>query len=251
MGRKTNPIILRVGNILRSWDGKWFSDRRVEYRKNLLADITIRGYFDKEHRTTSISKIEIERNQQETVLTIHTSRPAMVIGRGGSGIEKIQKDLRRLLKMGRSLRINVQEVNNPDTDAPAVATQVVEQLERRFAYRRILKQTVSRAMQAGALGVKITVGGRLNGAEIARSEWLGEGSVPLHTFRADISYANKVAHTTYGTIGVKVWINRGDLVVGEKEEIEEEVKKETKVSRRSSLAKAAKASVKVKTAKTK
>lgn len=251
MGRKTNPIILRVGNILRSWDGKWFSDRRVEYRKYLLADIAIREYFNKEHRTTSISRIEIERNQQETVLTIHTSRPAVVIGRGGSGIEKIQKDLRKLLKMGRNLRINVQEVNNPDTDAAAVATQVVEQIERRFAYRRVLKQTVQRAMQAGALGVKVMVGGRLNGAEIARSEWLGEGSVPLHTFRADISYANKVAHTTYGTIGVKVWINRGDLVVGEEEETEEEVLKKPKVSHRSTLAKAAKASVKVKTIKAK
>lgn len=252
MGRKTNPSILRVGNILRSWDGKWFSDRRVIYRRHLLADIAIREYFKKEHRTTSISRIEIERNQQETVLTIHTSRPAMVIGRGGSGIEKIQKDLRGVLKIGRNLRINVQEVNNPDTDAAAVATQVVEQLERRFAYRRVLKQTVSRTMQAGALGVRVLVAGRLNGAEIARSEWLGDGNVPLHTFRADISYANKVAHTTYGTIGVKVWINRGDLIVSEEEEeVEEKVKSKSEVSRRSSLAKAAKASVKVKTAKAK
>lgn len=252
MGRKTNPIILRVGNILRSWDGKWFSDRRVDYRKNLLADIAIREYFDKEHRTTSISKIEIERNQQETVLNVHTSRPAMVIGRGGAGIEKIQKDLRKILKMGKNLRINVQEINNPDTDAAAVATQIVEQIERRFAYRRVLKQTVSRTMQAGALGVKVLLAGRLNGAEIARSEWLGEGSVPLHTFRADISYANKVARTTYGAIGVKVWINRGDLIVDEEEETEEKkitAKSKPKTSRRSSLAKAAKASMKVKTPK--
>jgi small subunit ribosomal protein S3 len=252
MGRQTNPIILRVGNITRSWDGKWFSDRRSIFRKHLLADIAIREYFDTAHRTISISKIEIERNQQETVLTIHSSRPAMIIGRGGSGIEKIQKDLRGVLKMGKHLRINVQEVNNPDTDAAAVATQVVEQLERRFPYRRILKQSVSRAMQAGALGAKILVAGRLNGAEIARSEWLGEGNVPLHTFRADISYSNKVAHTTYGTIGIKVWINRGDLVTDEEEEeIEEKVKSKPKASRRSSLAKAAESSVKVKTPKAK
>lgn len=253
MGRKTNPIILRVGNILRSWDGKWFADRRVDYRRHLLADIAIREYFNRELRTTSISKIEIERNQQETVLNVHTSRPAMVIGRGGAGIEKIQKDLRKLLKMGKNLRINVQEIKNPDTDAAAVATQVVEQIERRFAYRRVLKQTVSRTMQAGALGVKILLAGRLNGAEIARSEWLGEGSVPLHTFRADISYANKVARTTYGAIGVKVWINRGDLITDEEEETEEKkvTKSKPKTSPRSSLAKAAKTSVKVKTSKAK
>jgi len=249
MGRKTNPTILRVGNILRVWDGKWFSDRRGSYRDNLLADLAIRKYFDTHHRTTSISKIEVERNQQETVLTVHTSRPAMVIGRGGAGIEKIQGDLKKLLKVGRGLRINVQEIRNPDTDAAAVATQVVEQLERRFPYRRVLKQAVSRTMQAGALGVRVLVAGRLNGAEIARSEWLGEGNVPLHTFRADISYANKVANTTYGTIGVKVWINRGDLIASEEEEIEKEQEDKPKVTRRSSLARAAKTSVKVKASK--
>ena len=252
MGRKTNPIILRVGNILRSWDGKWFSDRRVKFRSNLLADLVIRKYFAKTHRTTSISRIEIERNQQETVLTIHTSRPAMVIGRGGTGIEKIQKDLRRMLKIRKgALRINVQEVRNPDTDAVSVATQVVEQLERRFPFRRVLKQAVSRARQAGALGVRVLVSGRLNGAEIARREWLGEGNVPLHTFRADISYANKVAHTTYGTIGVKVWINRGELKAGEKEETDLKIKggQVKKVTHRTSLAKAAKASAKIKATK--
>jgi small subunit ribosomal protein S3 len=252
MGRKTNPIIMRVGNVLRTWDGKWFSDRRVNYRANLLSDLAIRKYFAQVHRTTSISKMEIERNQQETVLTIHTSRPAMVIGRGGSGIEKIQKDLRRKLKIKRGgLRINVQEVRNPDTDAAAVATQVVEQIERRFPFRRVLKQAVQRARQAGALGVRVLVSGRLNGAEIARREWLGEGNVPLHTFRADISYANKVARTTYGAIGVKVWINRGELKAGGEEEDEVKVKERrvVKQTKRTSLAKAAKASAKIKTSR--
>lgn len=253
MGRKTNPIILRVGNVLRSWDGKWFADRRVDFRRNLLADLMIRRYFAKVHRTTSISKIEIERNQQEIVLTIHTSRPAMVIGRGGTGIERIQKDLRRKLKIRKgALRINVQEIRNPDTDAVAVATQVVEQLERRFPFRRVLKQAVSRARQAGALGVRVLVSGRLNGAEIARREWLGEGNVPLHTFRADVSYASRVAHTTYGTIGVKVWINRGELKTGEEEETDAKVKgtpQTKKTAQRTSLAKAAKESAKIKASK--
>lgn len=238
--------------MLRSWDGKWFSDRRGDYRSNLMADLKIRNYFNKNFRTTSISKIEIERNQQETVLSMHTSRPAMIIGRGGSGIEKIQKDLKRILKIKGKLRINVQEIRNPDTDAVAVATQVVEQLERRFPYRKVLKQTVSRAMQAGALGVRIVIAGRLNGADIARNEWLGEGNVPLHTFRSDISYANKVAITTYGTIGVKVWINRGDLIVEEEQEEEKETDKvKPKKSRRTSLAKAAKSSAPIKPGKKK
>ncbi len=248
MGRKTNPIILRISTILRSWDGKWFSDRRVGYRKNLLLDLAIRHYFLTKHRTTSISRIEIERHQQDTVLTIHTSRPAMVIGRGGSGIELIQKDLKKLLRIKGNLKINVQEILNPDTDAAAVATQAVEQLERRFPFRRVLKQCVSRAMQAGAKGVKILVAGRLNGAEIARKEWLSEGSVPLHTFRADISYACQTAHTSYGTIGVKVWINRGEYVSDKEEKTASPTRPSTH-RRRPSLAKAARESVKVKTLK--
>lgn len=212
MGRKTSPIILRVGNITHNWDAKWFADRDITFRKQLNTDLAIRAYFAKKLRTASISRIEIARDQKEIVLTVHTSRPAVVIGRGGSGIEKIQKELRPLLKGEGRLRINVQEIRNPDTDAVAVATQIVEQIERRMPYRRSLKQSVARSMQAGALGVRIALSGRLNGAEIARREWLAEGNVPLHTFRANISYAKKTAFTTYGTIGVKVWINRGDLM---------------------------------------
>lgn len=166
----------------------------------------------------SISRVEIVRNQRETVLTIHTSRPAVVIGRGGSGIEKIQKDLKRVLGGKGRIRINVQEIRNPDTDAAAMATQIVDQLERRMPFRRVLKQSISRAMQAGAVGVRVSLAGRLNGSEIARTEWLTEGNVPLHTFRADISYAETVAFTTYGTIGVKVWINRGEYVEEEEKE---------------------------------
>lgn len=247
MGRKTNPKILRVGNILRVWDSRWFADRRGDYRRSLLGDLAIRNYFAKKLRNASISRVEIERGpakpaggRQEISLTIHTSRPAMVIGRGGSGIELIQKYITRLLGGEKKLQINVQEVHNPDTDAAAVATQVVEQLERRFPYRRVLKQTISRTMQAGALGARVAVAGRLNGAEIARREWLAEGNVPLHTFRADISYAQRTAYTTYGTVGVKVWINRGDLLP--EEEKPGQRRKARVSSRRRSLAEAAKES---------
>ena len=211
MGRKTNPKILRVGNITHDWDARWFAEKRIDFRTKLIADLKIRNYLKKKLRSASIARVEISRTPRETVLTVHTSRPAVVIGRGGSGIEQIQKDLAKVLKGEGRVRIDVQEVRNPDTDATAVATQVVEQLERRMPFRRVLKGSVQRAMQAGARGIRISLAGRLNGSEIARTEWLAEGNVPLHTFRADISYARHTALTTYGTIGVKVWINRGEI----------------------------------------
>ncbi len=210
MGRKANPTILRISAISRVWDPHWFSDRRPLFRDQLKADLIIRAYLKTSLRMASISRVEIMRDQKETVLTIHTSRPAVVIGRGGSGIEKIQKDLKKKLN-GSRLRINVQEVRNPDTDAAAIATQIVDQLERRMPFRRVLKQSISRAMQAGAVGVRIALAGRLNGAEIARGEWLSDGNVPLHTFRADVVFAEMTAFTGFGTIGVKVWINRGEV----------------------------------------
>lgn len=208
---------MRVGNITHNWDARWFADKAEDFRSKLLQDLKIRRYLTRQMRQASISRVEVARQPRETVLTIHSSRPAVVIGRGGSGIEKIQKDLKAILGPQMRVRINVQEVLNPDTDAAAVATQVVDQLERRMPFRRILKQTIQRSMQAGAKGVRIAMAGRLNGAEIARTEWLAEGNVPLHTFRADISYASKTAFTTFGTIGVKVWINRGDLGVTNEE----------------------------------
>jgi small subunit ribosomal protein S3 len=229
MGRKTQPKILRITATTREWDGKWFSDRRVDYRENLQQDLIIREYLAKNLRMASISRVEIVRDQNDTVLTIHTSRPAMVIGRGGSGIEGIQKGLKKQLPKNK-FRINVQEIRNPDTDAAAVATQVVDQLERRMPYRRVLKQSVQRTRQAGAIGVRIALAGRLNGAEIARTEWLSDGNVPLHTLRADVDYAAREAITTYGTIGVKVWINRGDLL----EETEQEEKKQERRKTRKS-----------------
>jgi len=245
MGRKTGPILLRITNITRTWDPKWFADRPVHFRHHLTQDLRLRGYLDRVFKHASISKVEITRDQKEIVLTIHTSRPAVVIGRGGSGIEKIQKDLKEVLGGMNRVRINVQEILNPDTDAAAIATQVVDQLERRMPYRRVLKQVVSRTMQSGAVGVRVAVGGRLNGSDIARKEWLAEGNVPLHTFRADISFAKRTAHTTYGTIGVKVWVNRGDLksdeVAGEQKRVERAEKKPQVRRRRKSLADVAQA----------
>lgn len=215
MGKKIHPNILRITTVTRTWDGKWFADKRATYRQNIAADLMVRRYFEKNLRTASIARIEVARDQKDTVLTIHTSRPAVVIGRGGTGIEKIQSDLRHLAASGGRLKINVQEVRNPDTDAASLVTQVIEQIERRMPYRRILKQAVMRAMQAGALGVKVMLSGRLNGADIARREWLAEGNVPLHSFRSNISYARKTAFTTHGTIGVKVWINQGEFTLEE------------------------------------
>ncbi len=239
MGRKTNPKIMRISSILRSWDAKWFADQSGVYRTSLLQDLKLRRYLTRNLRMASISRVEIARQPRETVLTIHTSRPAVVIGRGGSGIEKIQFDLKKLFGRQQHIRINVQEIGNPDTDAAALATQIVDQLERRMPFRRVIKQAIGRARQAGAKGARVALAGRLNGAEIARTEWLAEGSVPLHTFRADISYARKTAFTTYGTIGVKVWINRGELVVGEEEQPGEAIgqeKIERSKPRRRSLA---------------
>lgn len=245
MGRKTNPKILRISTILHTWNSRWFSDRRSEYRARLLADLTIRNYLARSLRNASISKVEIARDGRQTTLTIHTSRPAVVIGRGGSGIEKIQKDLLRLLGRKEVIKINVQEIRNPDIDAEAVATQMVEQIERRIPYRRVLKQAVKRSMQAGALGVRTAVSGRLNGAEISRREWLAEGSVPLHTFRADVAYAARTAYTTYGTIGVKVWIHRGTLLPEEEKPGEERKAAVVATERKRSLAERARVSLKV------
>lgn len=241
MGRKTNPKVLRIGNITHNWDAKWFAAGPQEFREKLLQDLMIRRYFDKKLRTASISRVEIARQPKEIILTVHSSRPAVVIGRGGSGIEMIQKDLLKILNRKARVKINVQEIRNPDTDATAVATQVVDQLERRMPFRRVLKQAVQRSMQAGAKGVRISLAGRLNGSEIARTEWLSEGSVPLHTFRADISYDQREAFTTYGTIGVKAWINRGELTIEEEERPGETVgtqekPKQKTTQRRKSLA---------------
>lgn len=207
MGQKIHPVGLRL-KITRGWDSRWFNDRR-KYSEWLLEDIKIRKFILNKMKSSGISKVEIERADRVEVI-IKTSKPGLVIGKKGAGIEDLKKSVAALI--ARPVKISVQEIKNPDIEAALVAEGIVEQLVRRVAFRRAMKQAVMRTMRAGALGIKVECSGRLGGAEIARSERIFEGKVPLHTLRADIDYATKEAITTYGQIGVKVWIYRGDVL---------------------------------------
>lgn len=207
MGQKVHPHGLRVG-IIKTWDSKWYADKN--YQKFLLEDIKIREFIKNKLFTAGISRVEIERTSNRTRITIHTAKPGMVIGRGGSNIELLKKDLKKLSES--VIDINIAEIKQADMDATLVAENIASQLERRIAFRRAMKQCVGRTMRMGAKGIKVQVGGRLGGAEIARSESYREGSIPLHTLRADIDYGTAEAHTTYGRIGVKVWIYKGEIL---------------------------------------
>ena len=213
MGQKVNPHGMRLG-IVKTWDAKWFAVRK-EYAANLHEDIKIRDYLMKSLQTAGISRVETERSNKRLRLTIHTAKPGMVIGRGGSGIEQIKVGLRKYTK--KKVDIDIAEVKSPDLDAKLVAENVAGQLERRIAFRRAMKSCVGRTMRSGAKGVKIMVSGRLGGAEIARTESYREGSIPLHTLRADIDYGTAEAATTYGRIGVKVWIFKGEVLPEKKQ----------------------------------
>lgn len=215
MGQKIHPIGLRIG-IIRGWDSRWF--QKKHYVEWLHEDIMIRNFIRKTMRSAGISRIEIERADKVNV-TINTAKPGIVIGKRGAGIEDLRKRLIALT--GKEVKVNVQEVKQPELDARLVAENIVEQLEKRVAFRRAMKQALGRSMRAGAKGIKIQCGGRLGGAEIARSERTFEGKVPLHTLRADIDYAMVEAYTTYGRIGVKVWIYRGDILPAGKKEVAE------------------------------
>ncbi|MBP2651553.1 MAG: rpsC [Firmicutes bacterium] len=207
MGQKVNPHGLRIG-IIKSWDAKWFADK--DYAKNLHEDIKIRKFVKARLFAAGISRVEIERAANRVKVTIHTAKPGMVIGRGGSGIESLKGDLKKL--SDKVIDVSIAEVKQAELDATLVAENVAAQLERRIAFRRAMKQSIGRTMRMGAKGIKITVGGRLGGAEIARSESTRDGSIPLHTLRADIDYGTAEAHTTYGLIGVKVWIYKGEVL---------------------------------------
>lgn len=207
MGQKVNPHGLRLG-VVKTWDAKWYADK--DYAKNLHEDIKIRAFLKENLYTAGVSKIETERSSNRLKLTIHTAKPGMVIGRGGSGIEQIKNGLKKLTT--KHVDINIAEIKQPDLDSTLVAENIAAQLERRIAFRRAMKQAVGRTMRMGAKGIKVMVGGRLGGAEIARSEAYREGSIPLHTLRADIDYGTAEAHTTYGRIGVKVWIFKGEVL---------------------------------------
>ncbi|MDR1781931.1 MAG: 30S ribosomal protein S3 [Bacilli bacterium] len=208
MGQKVNPIGLRVG-IIKDWDSKWYADK--EYADFLNEDIKIRDFMRKELKDAALSKIEIERIKDRIDLFVHTGKPGVVIGKGGEGIEALKNKLARKFK-GKKININVVEVKNPDLDAQLLAQSIAEQLENRASFRTVQKRAIQRAMRAGAKGVKTLVSGRLGGAEMAREEGYSEGNVPLHTLRADIDYATAEALTTYGLLGVKVWVYKGEVL---------------------------------------
>ncbi|HZW51015.1 MAG TPA: 30S ribosomal protein S3 [Rudaea sp.] len=207
MGHKVHPTGIRLG-ISKDWNSKWFATKR-EYAQYLAADLKVRELLHAKLAQAGVSKIQIERPAKTARITIHTARPGVVIGKKGEDIEKLRKEVTKM--MGVPAHINVAEVRKPELDAQLVAESIAQQLERRIMFRRAMKRAVGNAMRLGALGIKVNVGGRLNGAEIARSEWYREGRVPLHTLRADIDYGFAQAKTTYGIIGVKVWVYKGEV----------------------------------------
>lgn len=209
LGHKTHPVGFRLG-INKDWQSRWYADKAHGYRSFLLEDLRVRQAIRRRYSDAGISHVEIERGSHDVVINIHTARPGIVIGRGGQRVEELRQILEGLTE--KRARLNVLEVRQPEINAYLVARSVADQLERRIAFRRAMRQSISRAMQAGAKGVKIIVSGRLGGSDIARTEKAMEGRVPLHTLRADIDYGLAEAHTQMGLTGVKVWIYRGDVV---------------------------------------
>jgi small subunit ribosomal protein S3 len=207
VGQKIHPVGMRLG-ITRTWDSRWFEKKH--YVEWLHEDIAIRKSFNRWMRSASISKIEIERRANQARVIVNTAKPGIIIGKRGVGIDEIRKTLEQLT--GKSVAVNVMEISHPELDARLVAQNIVDQLEKRIAFRRAMKQAIMRTMRAGARGIKVQVSGRLGGAEIARTEHNADGKVPLHTLRADIDYAQVEAFTTFGRIGVKVWIYRGEVL---------------------------------------
>lgn len=208
MGQKVNPKGLRLG-IVRDWEAKWFADKK-NFADLLIEDVKIRKYIKEKLFQAGISRIQIERAANRVKVSIHTAKPGIVIGRGGAEVENLRKQLEKMT--GKQVNVNIVEIKVPELDAQLVAENVAAQLEKRVSFRRAMKQVVSRSMKMGAKGIKVACGGRLAGAEIARTEWYSEGKVPLHTLRADIDYGTAEANTTYGKIGVKVWIYRGEVL---------------------------------------
>ncbi|MBX6352457.1 MAG: 30S ribosomal protein S3 [Thermoflavifilum sp.] len=208
MGQKVNPVGLRIG-IIRDWESRWYAEKK-EYQELLHEDLKIRNFLAQRLKDAAVAQIEIERAANRVNVIIHTAKPGMVIGKGGQEVENLRNQLNRLT--GKRVHISISEVKSPDLCAKLVAENIAQQLERRVAFRRAMKQAIQRVMRAGAKGVRVQVAGRLGGAEIARTEGYSEGTVPLHTLRADIDYALAEAHTTYGRIGVKVWIYRGEVL---------------------------------------
>jgi small subunit ribosomal protein S3 len=211
MGQKVNPVGIRLG-IVKDHTSIWYADSK-NYPKQLINDLEVRAFLEKKLDNASVSRVVIERPAQTARITIHTARPGIVIGKKGEDVDSLRKTLTE--KMGVPVHINIEEIRKPDLDAKLVAQNVAQQLERRVMFRRAMKRVVQNAMRQGAEGVKVQFGGRLGGAEIARTEWYREGRVPLHTLRADIDYATYEAVTTYGILGVKVWIFKGEVIGSE------------------------------------
>jgi small subunit ribosomal protein S3 len=208
VGQKVHPHGLRLG-IIRDWDGRWYANKR-DYADLLHEDLKLRRFVKERFYGAGVSRVEIERAANQVRLTIHTARPGMVIGKGGHEVDTLRKDLEALT--GKRVQVNIVEVKYPELDAQLVAESVAYQLERRVSFRRAMRQAQQRTLRLGAEGIKISVSGRLGGAEIARTEWSSEGKIPLHTLRADIDYGFTEADTTYGQIGVKVWIYKGEVL---------------------------------------
>ena len=207
MGQKIHPLGLRVG-IIRDWDAKWYAEK--DFAAFLHEDLRIRKYIEKNLSEASVSKIEIERGANRVNVSIHTAKPGMVIGKGGSEIEKVKAELQKMTD--KKVIVDIKEVKRPDKDAQLVAENIAQQLENRISFRRAMKSCMSRTMKSGALGVKTSVSGRLGGADMARTEFYSEGTIPLQTLRADIDYGFAEANTTYGKVGVKVWIYKGEVL---------------------------------------
>jgi len=207
MGQKVHPIGFRLG-IAKDWNSTWFAEKS-DYAEQLNSDLQVREYLQKRLAQAAVSRIQIERPAKSARITIHTARPGIVIGKKGEDIERLRRDVSQL--MGVPTHITVAEIRKPELDAQLVAEGVAQQLERRIMFRRAMKRAVGNSMRLGALGIKVCVSGRLNGADIARSEWYREGRVPLHTLRADVDYGFVEAKTTYGVLGVKVWIYKGEV----------------------------------------
>lgn len=212
MGQKVHPKGLRIG-IIKDWDAKWYADK--DYSDLLHEDIKIRRFIKQKLYAAGVPKIEIERAANNVKVLLHTAKPGIVIGRGGSEVEKLRQELEKMTN--KKVNINIIEVKKPELDAQLVAENVAAQLEKRTSFRRAMKQAVGRTMRMGAGGIRIAVAGRLGGAEIARTEWYSEGKVPLHTLRADIDYGFAEANTTYGKLGVKVWVYKGEILPEAKE----------------------------------
>ena len=211
MGQKVNPHGLRVV-VIKGWDTQWYANKK-DFSKNLLEDYKIRTFLKKKYYQNAITKITIDRAANQVIVNIFTGRPGTIIGKAGAGVEVIKGEVQKFCS-GRNVNINIMEVKRPDVDAQLVAESIAAQLEKRASFRRSMKQAMSRSMKAGAKGIKTMVSGRLDGAEIARSEHYHEGSIPLQTLRADVDYGFAEAHTTFGVIGVKCWIYKGEILGG-------------------------------------